>query len=99
MVSAFILLTFLTVAQHELSTSKCISWLVTVYSKILSSQCNLTAEIEPVQDNMYISHSENNNTIAHIEIRQTIQGQRDKNIQSDKQCSIKQSTENRILSI
>jgi len=68
MVFGFILLTFLTVAQHELSTRKFISWLVTVYSKILSSQCNLTAEIEPVQDNMHISHSENNNTIAHIEI-------------------------------
>ena len=85
MVSAFILLTFLTVAQHELSTRKHISWLVTVYSKILLSQCNLTAEIEPVQDNMYISHSENNNTIEHIEIRQTIQCPKDKKDENDKQ--------------
>jgi predicted transcriptional regulator len=80
MVSAFILLMFLSVAQHELSIRKHISWLVTVYSKILSGQCNLTAEIEPVQDNMHISHSENNNTIAHIEIRQTIQVLKDKKI-------------------
>ena len=80
MVSAFILLTFLSVAQHELSTRKSISWLVTVYSKILLSQCNLTAEIEPVENNMHISHSENNNTIAHIEIRQTMSNrQKDEN--------------------
>ena len=46
---------------------------------------NLTADIEPVQDNMHISHSENNNTIVHIEIRQTIQGPKDKKNQSDKQ--------------
>jgi hypothetical protein len=46
---------------------------------------NLTADIEPVQDNMHISHSENNNTIVHIEIRQTIQGPKDKRNQSDKQ--------------
>jgi hypothetical protein len=72
MPNGFILLTFLIVAQHELSTRKHISWLEIVYSKILSSQCNLTAEIELVQDNMYISHSENNNTIEHIEIRQII---------------------------
>ena len=85
MVSAFILLTFLSVAQHELSTRKHKSWLVTVYSKILSSQCNLTAEIEPVQDNMHISHSENNNTIEHIEIRRTIQCPKDKNDENDKQ--------------
>jgi hypothetical protein len=58
---------------------------VTLYSKILSSQCNLTADIEPVQDNMHISHSENNNTIAHIEIRRTIQCPKDKKNQSDKQ--------------
>ena len=85
MVFAFILLTFLTVAQHELSTRKSISWLVTVYSKMLISQCNLTADIEPVQDNMHISQSENNNTIAHIEKRQTIPGPKDKKNQSDKQ--------------
>ena len=85
MVSAFILLACLTVAQHELSTRKSISWLVTVYSKILSSQCILTADIEPVQDNMHISQSENNNTIAHIEKRQTIPGPKDKKNQSDKQ--------------
>ena len=85
MVSGFILLTFLSVAQHELSTRKYISWLVTVYSKILSSQCNLTAEIELVQDNMYISHSENNNTIEHIEIRQTIQCPIDKKDENNKQ--------------
>ena len=58
---------------------------MTLYSKILSSQCNLTADIEPVQDNMHISQSENNNTIAHIEKRQTIPGPKDKKNQSDKQ--------------
>ena len=85
MVSAFMLLTFLTVAQHELSTRKSISWLVTVYSKILSSQCNLTADIEPVQDNMHISHSANNNTIVHIEIKADNTRPKRQKDQSDKQ--------------
>ena len=38
MTSLFILLPFLTVAQHESDTRKTISWLVTVYSKNLFSQ-------------------------------------------------------------
>ena len=33
-------------------TRKIISWSVTVYNKYLSSQCNLTVKIEPVQDKM-----------------------------------------------
>jgi hypothetical protein len=49
--SALILLPFLSVAQQEPVTRKAIFWLVTVYNKKLSSQCNLTAQIEPVQDN------------------------------------------------
>jgi len=40
------LLLFLTVTQHESGTRKTISWSVTVYNKNLSSQCNLTAQIE-----------------------------------------------------
>ena len=48
--SALILLSFLSVAQQESGTRKDIFWSVTVYIKNLSSQCNLTAQIEPVQD-------------------------------------------------
>ena len=48
--STLILLLFLTVTQHESGTRKAMSWAVTVYNKILSSQCKLTAQIEPVQD-------------------------------------------------
>jgi hypothetical protein len=50
--SALTLLPFLSVANYkqESSTRKAILWSVTVYSKQLSSQCNLTAQIEPVRD-------------------------------------------------
>ena len=48
--SALTLLPFLSVAQQESSTRKAIFWSVTVYNKQLSSQCNLTAQIEQVQD-------------------------------------------------
>jgi hypothetical protein len=48
--SALILLPFLSVAQHESGTRKAIFWSVIVYNKDLSSQCNFTAQIEPVQD-------------------------------------------------
>jgi hypothetical protein len=48
--SALTLLPFLYVAKQESSTRKVILWSVTVYSKQLSSQCNLTAQIEPVRD-------------------------------------------------
>jgi hypothetical protein len=48
--STLILLLFLTIAQHETGTRKAVSWSVTVYNKILSSQCKLTAQIESVQD-------------------------------------------------
>ena len=50
MTSALILLPFLSVAQQELGTRKAIFWSMTINSKNLSSQCNLTAQIEPVQD-------------------------------------------------
>ena len=50
MTSALILLPFLSVAQQESGTRKAICWSVTVYCKQLSSQSNLTAQIEPVQD-------------------------------------------------
>ena len=51
-------LPFLTVALHESGTRKYIFWSVTtnVYSKNPSRQCNLTAQIEPVQYK-YDSHS------------------------------------------
>ena len=45
-----LLLPFLSVAQQESGTRKAIFWPVTVYSKKISSQCNLTAQIEPVHD-------------------------------------------------
>ena len=48
----FILLPFLTVAQHEIGTRRTISCSVTVYSKYLSSQFNLIAKIKQMQDNM-----------------------------------------------
>ena len=40
----------LTVALHESGTRKILSLSVTIYNKKLSSQCNMTAQIEPVQD-------------------------------------------------
>jgi hypothetical protein len=43
-------LPFLTVAQHESGTSKATYWSVTVYDKNVSSQCNLPAQTEQVQD-------------------------------------------------
>jgi hypothetical protein len=51
-----ILLPFLTVVQHESGTRKAIFWSVTVYNKNLSSQCNLTAQIEPVLDKIIYFH-------------------------------------------
>jgi len=45
-----ILLPFLAGAQHESGTQNTISWSVTVNNKNLSSQYNLTAQIERVQD-------------------------------------------------
>ena len=48
--SVFILLPFLTVSQHESGTRTTISWSVIIYSKTFFSQCNLNAQIEPVQD-------------------------------------------------
>ena len=50
MTSVLILLQFLSVAQQELGTRKAIFWSVTIYSKNLSSQCNLTAQLEQVHD-------------------------------------------------
>jgi len=50
MVSALLLLRFLTVDLCESGTRTAIFWSVTVYHITLSSQCNLTAQIEPTQD-------------------------------------------------
>ena len=44
---------FLTVALHESGTRKAISWSVIVYNKKLSCQCNLTVQIEPMQDKLF----------------------------------------------
>jgi hypothetical protein len=55
MMSALILLPFLTISQHESGSRKSISWSVTVYNKNLSSQCNMTAQIEPLQDKLCLS--------------------------------------------
>jgi hypothetical protein len=46
-----ILLPFLTIDQHESGIGKLIFLSVTVYSKKNSSQSNLAAQIEPIQDN------------------------------------------------
>jgi uncharacterized membrane protein len=43
-------LPFLTIALHESTTRKDIFWSVTIYNNKISSQCNLTAQIEQVQD-------------------------------------------------
>ena len=51
--ASLILLPFRTVALHESGTRKTISWSVTVYNKYLSSQCNLTAQIEPLQNKFF----------------------------------------------
>ena len=51
MTSAFILLPFLTIAQHESGIRKAIFWSVTIYNK-LSSQGILIAQIESVHDNL-----------------------------------------------
>ena len=39
-----------TITLHESGTRKAISWTVTVYNKKISCQCNLLAQLEPVQD-------------------------------------------------
>ena len=44
------------VAHQESGTRKAIFWSVTVYSENVSSQCNLTAQIEPVQDKLLYMH-------------------------------------------
>jgi hypothetical protein len=46
------MLPFLSVAQHESGSTQAIFWSVTVLSNNSSSQCNLTAQIEPAQDKM-----------------------------------------------
>ena len=51
--SVLILLPFLFVAQQEPGTRKAVIWSVTVYNKKLSSQCNLTAQIQQMQDKYY----------------------------------------------
>ena len=61
--SRLILFPFLTIAQHELGTRKAISWSDTVYSKDLSSQYFLSAEIEPVHDK-YSTYVIKSNIIA-----------------------------------
>ena len=48
--SALKLLPFLTIVQHESGTRRTISQSVTLYNKKISSQCNLTAQIEPLRD-------------------------------------------------
>ena len=47
--SAFLLLPFHIVALHGSGNRKAISWSVIVNNKKISIQCNLTAQIEPVQ--------------------------------------------------
>ena len=57
--SVLILNLFLTVALHASGTRKAIFWSVSVYSKDLSSQCNLTAKIKPVHDKKYFLFTNN----------------------------------------
>lgn len=47
------LLSFLIVILHESGTRKAISWSETIYIKTVSSQCNLTAQLEAVHDIYY----------------------------------------------
>jgi hypothetical protein len=49
-----LLLPLFTTLLHKSDTRKVISWSVTVYNKTLSSQYNLTAKIEPVQDKLIL---------------------------------------------
>jgi hemoglobin-like flavoprotein len=49
-VASYTVTVFFSVAQQESDTRKTIFWSVIVYSKHISSQCNLNAQIEPVQD-------------------------------------------------
>ena len=56
--SGIILLSFLIVTQREPGTSKTISLSVTVYNKHLSSQCNVTIQIEQVQENVIYPNRE-----------------------------------------
>lgn len=42
--------TYTVAVSYHQSTWKTISWSVTVYNKSISSQYNLTAQIEPIQD-------------------------------------------------
>ena len=51
--SSIILLPFRIVALHQSGTRKAISWSVAVYNKTVSSQCNLTSQIEQVHDKYY----------------------------------------------
>ena len=50
-------LLFLTIALHESGTRKPIFWSVTVYKNV-SSQCNLTAQIDTVRDKLSITYKE-----------------------------------------
>ena len=48
---------FLSLLFMNQVAEKTISWLLTVYNKNkMSSQCNLTAQMEPVQDKAKINH-------------------------------------------
>ena len=38
------------IAQHESCNRNAIFWSLTIYYKNIFSQCNLTAQLEPVQD-------------------------------------------------
>jgi hypothetical protein len=50
-------LPFHTVTLHESGTRKPIFWSVTVYKNV-SSECNLTAQIDPVGDKLPITYKE-----------------------------------------
>ena len=62
-----ILLPFFIVALHDSGTRKAISWLVTVYSENLSSQCNLTAQIEQVQNKLHLCIENDTNIFTFVQ--------------------------------
>ena len=62
-----ILLPFLTATLCESDTRKAIFWSKTVYNKNLSSQCNLIAQIKPMQDKNVIIFSKTNLLVFYIQ--------------------------------
>jgi hypothetical protein len=59
------MLPFLSVALQEAGTIKAIFWSVTVYNNNVSSQCNFTAQINPVKDTRFVIVYFKNRKVLH----------------------------------